>query len=106
MEGLNMNIYKKKRLSLVRSCYSIKLCFLCENETSWRNNLFSCRKCMDNKLKLYKPDKEKIRKALDGICPNYFSAVRLYIMEEIKKRIMIRKINKEFTKWQRQQKKR
>lgn len=101
-----MNIYKKERLSLVRSCYSLKLCFLCENEIAWRNNLFSCRKCMDNEMQLYKPDKEKIREIINRVCPNYFSALRLRIREEIKTRIIMRKIKKEFKIWQRQQKRR
>lgn len=102
-----MNIYKKERLSLVRSCYVLKLCFLCENETAWRNNLFSCRKCiMDKEMRLYKLDKEKLREMLDRVCPNYFSAVRLHIRKEIKKRIIKRKIKKEFRIWQRQQKRR
>ena len=101
-----MNIYKKERLSLVRSCYRLKLCFLCENEIAWRNNLFSCRKCMDNGIELYKPDKEKIREMLDRVCPNYFSAVRLHIGKEIKVRITMMKLHKEYSKWQRQQKRR
>ena len=101
-----MNIYKKERISLVRASYRLKLCFLCENETSWKNNLFSCRKCMDNEMQLYKPEKEKIREMLDRICPNYFSAVRLRIMKEIYVWIRMRNLYKEVSKWERQQKRR
>lgn len=90
-----MNIYKKERLSIVRSSYRHKLCFLCKNETEWRNKLFSCRKCMCDELQLYKPDKEKIRELLDRICPNYFSAVRLHIIKEIKVRIIMWELYKE-----------
>lgn len=105
MEGLNMNIYKKERLSLVRASYRLKLCFLCKNENAWRNNLFSCRKCMVDELQLYKPEKEKIRALLDLICPNYFSAVRLHIIKEIKIWITMWKLYKEVI-WQRLQKRR
>ena len=101
-----MNIYKKERLSLVRASYRIKMCYLCENETAWRNDLFSCRKCiMSNELKLYKPDKEKIRAMLDRICPNYFYVVRLHIIKEIKVWITMWKLYKEVI-WQRLQKRR
>lgn len=87
-----MNIYKKERLSLVRTSYRLKLCPLCKNETAWRNNLFSCRECSADRLQLYKPQKEKIRAMLDRIYPNYFSAVRVHLIKEIKVWIIMLKL--------------